>query len=680
MRIPFAALLLLVMFVAELSLEACAAAADEAPLRPTEIEKLTPELARRMVTEWGGTLSFNLVKSLDEPTAAALAGFAGQELFLSAVETLDAPTAKALARFKGRVLALSSLTTLDAPTAAALAEFKGADLHLNGLKKIDKRASKELLAYKGKLWTSVTLDPSLALAEQFPKDTNAIERLTPEQAAKLARWFPGVNVEIKAWGWKRSTLSLPLKGIKSIDAETAKALILNSDKPVLLDGLTVLTAETAQVLERGGRNPVLSLPALTTIDADTARSLGRFSGHSLLLDGLTTLDATCAAALGEFNGGLQVRGPATLDVATAAALSRSRGRYLSIGGVTRLDAATARALAGFAGEELRLPGLTALDADTAQQLLTFKGQRLFLHGPARLDIATARFLAGFSRDTLSISGPTTLDAAVAETLAGSKCLRLCLDGVTKLTPATARALSKFKWTLSLGGVSRADAGSIRSLTQVNELLLTGLTTLDPDTASALVNRGVWNGALPKLAELTPATAAVLRGYGGTQLVLDGLATLDVETATILAKSRRGQSLSLGGLTSLEVPSATALGQFAGERLELTGLTRLSPAVAAVLVENVHWTGDLPKLVSLDGPDSVAVAAALSRRQGRLALWNLRRISPQTLTALLRKEDVVLPLLDTLELIPEADGTLDETFVVPQEFLGLQKMGRVEVAR
>jgi hypothetical protein len=43
---------------------------------------------------------------------------------------------------------------------------------------------------------------------------------------------------------------------------------------------------------------------------------------------------------------------------------------------------------------------------------------------------------------------------------------------------------------------------------------------------------------------------------------------------------------------------------------------------------------------------------------------LKKISPKTLTALLKKQDVQIPLLETLELIQEPDGSVTEDFIVP----------------
>ena len=66
-----------------------------------------------------------------------------------------------------------------------------------------------------------------------------------------------------------------------------------------------------------------------------------------------------------------------------------------------------------------------------------------------------------------------------------------------------------------------------------------------------------------------------------------------------------------------------------------------------------------------------IAEALAKRKGPLALPTLKKISPKTLTALLKKEDIEIPLIETLELIQEPDGSVTEDFVVPEPVLQRQ---------
>jgi|LakMenE01Jun11ns_1017448.scaffolds.fasta_scaffold9850477_2 hypothetical protein len=77
--------------------------------------------------------------------------------------------------------------------------------------------------------------------------------------------------------------------------------------------------------------------------------------------------------------------------------------------------------------------------------------------------------------------------------------------------------------------------------------------------------------------------------------------------------------------------------------------------------------ELPGIVALDSHDAVGIAKALAKRKGPLVLPNLKKISPKTLTALLKKEDVEIPLIETLELIQEPDGSVTEDFLIPEGF-------------
>jgi hypothetical protein len=62
---------------------------------------------------------------------------------------------------------------------------------------------------------------------------------------------------------------------------------------------------------------------------------------------------------------------------------------------------------------------------------------------------------------------------------------------------------------------------------------------------------------------------------------------------------------------------------------------------------------------------VAIAKALATRKGPLSLPNLKKISPKTLSALIEKEDIDIPLIETLELIPEPDGSATDDFIIPE---------------
>jgi hypothetical protein len=74
---------------------------------------------------------------------------------------------------------------------------------------------------------------------------------------------------------------------------------------------------------------------------------------------------------------------------------------------------------------------------------------------------------------------------------------------------------------------------------------------------------------------------------------------------------------------------------------------------------------LPNLKRLDYPESRAVAKVLADAPGRLSLPHLEAVSPATLLALVRKQDVDIPEVEQLQLIPEPDGSPTDDFVDPR---------------
>jgi beta-lactamase regulating signal transducer with metallopeptidase domain len=215
---------------------------------------------------------------------------------------------------------------------------------------------------------------------------------------------------------------------------------------------------------------------------------------------------------------------------------------------------------------------------------------------------------------------------------------LRLNGLTTLDAETAEVLANFKGILDLDGLPALDPEAARHLAGGNckWLRLHGLKTLSPETARELVKSRLEGRAifLPQLDTLDVATAKVLATFKGQELILRGLVAIDVDVAKALAEYRGRLHL---GLTTLDAETVEALAA-AGfrERLSLDGLATLD----------------------------ADTAQALAHYKGSLRLPNLKKISPKTLAALLEKEDVQLPLIETLELIPEPDGSPTEDFVIP----------------
>ena len=251
-----------------------------------------------------------------------------------------------------------------------------------------------------------------------------------------------------------------------------------------------------------------------------------------------------------------------------------------------------------------------------------RGQVLFVSVDPERDTPEVlqRYVEHFDPSFLAATAPP------AE-LAAFKGQELYLDGLTEVSPEAADCLARFK-----GG----------------RLSLDGLKTLSADAAAALAASKAWTGLLPNLEALDAATAAVLVAFQGTKstpavIVLSRLKEIDGETARALA-APKGHFFHVPGLTSLSAEAATALAGSDAWRF-----------------------GSLPGITALDSPDAIAVAKALATRKGPLSLPNLKKISPKTLTALIQKEDVRLPLIETLEIIPETDGTPADDVVIPEGF-------------
>ncbi len=161
------------------------------------------------------------------------------------------------------------------------------------------------------------------------------------------------------------------------------------------------------------------------------------------------------------------------------------------------------------------------------------------------------------------------------------------------------------------------------------------------------------------------------------LPLNGLKSLDIETAKALAGYVKGPLL-LNGLTTLDAETAKALAEFEGD-LFLNGLTTLDADIAKTLAEFKCGLLCLGGLITLDARDSVAIAKNLATREGPLSLFNLKQISPKTIHALIAKKDVDIPPIETLELIPEPDGSATEDFVIPEWLEERQRRQRAEQA-
>jgi len=659
---------------------------------------VSPSLASVLNRRSSDFLMLPAVETLDEATAMALIGdkmpFGRRrnngvhDLGLPGIASLDAKTALALVRGNVAHLSLRGLNRIDATTARALISGNLNALDLSGLRSLDAETAREL----AKRAVKIDFVGREILAGLKSLDLSGLESLDAATAEALAAgeletlFLSGLRSldaeAAKALGAKGNWQQLDLRGLRSLDVDTAKALcreVIALNGELNLSGLQTLDATTAAALVTGDQCFRLDLSGLRSLDAETARALVAGSVDRLDLSGLRSIDIDTAKALGNRKDfcSLTLAGLTTLDADTAGALMSGGGAVgqLRLPGLLALDATTAAALARGGASYLGLSGLQSLDADTAEALMTRHGKGL---NPAR-------------RRDFDLSGIRSLQPAAAEALVKGLDCRTCH------ATATLPELLRSNCTNYYGPQPTRQRLFVEGRIQITPAGIADDTPQDTDTIESLtmqqartlvetfpgmkvtMNQGVRvAGRMPLngLTSLRPEVARVLAGYVGAELALDGLTTLDADTAQALAECKC-QRLSLKGLTALDPGAAEALTESKAWTGELTRyfsaklgdeipLTEQSARVVAAS-KSESFTGSLPGVTSFDFPDSVAIAKALATRKGPLSLPNLKKISPKTLSALLEKDDIDIPLIETLELIPEPDGSPTEDFVIPERF-------------
>ena len=321
---------------------------------------------------------------------------------------------------------------------------------------------------------------------------------------------------------------------------------------------------------------------------------------------------------------------------------------------------------------LHFNGLETIDAETATALTAFKGENtyIYLQGLKSLSVDEARALGEYKGNELHLGLPQlTGDVAVA--VAGSQCARLYLKELAEIDTATATTLAAYSGRgLGLGGLEKLSVDAARALAgfKGGDLSLDGPQLPSPDVLDAIAafqGRWLWLNGPTTLSE--PQARSLAR-FKGQLLAIDSLPTLTPEAARALAEFQ-GKDLMLDGLTAVDADTAQALAGFKGD-VRLMGLKSLSLDTARFVYERrpqknlgMFFRG----LTALDTPDAEQVARYLAGCEGNLVLPSLQKISPKALNALLAKQDIVLPPIDSLELIPEPDGSPTVKVVIPEGF-------------
>ena len=268
-----------------------------------------------------------------------------------------------------------------------------------------------------------------------------------------------------------------------------------------------------------------------------------------------------------------------------------------------------------------------------------------------VDIApeTARDLAQ-KHAVLTLQNVKTLSEDVARNLViPFPDIFLTLPSVETLSPEAARALSKRGGYIDLSGLQTLSPETAAAIVAEpgHCIYLSGVTEISPEVARMLV-KGRRGGLRIGLKELPPAIAVILATWNA-DLTFSKLETLSVESAEAFAAHRR--RLSLGAATISQDVAAVLLKHQGTIGLEL--VSRLEPGVGDILarhkfdVQLILEEIDSPALarkifsepnasasvsrLRTMSPEVAAVYAEFSPTPG--SLWNLVTLSPQAAKAL-----------------------------------------------
>ena len=417
-----------------------------------------------------------------------------------------------------------------------------------------------------------------------------------------------------------------------------------------LDTLSRLSVESAHALavrKEGGRAVyALNLTGLKSLDADVAKALAGFRG-ALWLDGLESLASDVVRSLATHKGdSISLNGLSMLSDEAAKALASHGGDSLSLDGLQSLCPAVARALARYRGRLLSLEGVKAISDEAAEMLRMRHEGWLCMNGLTSLSSAAAHVFAQ-SKRFLKLGGVTTLTLKASQALARHK--GIVELGVTELQAEVAAALSQFQGrvlnlrelavvplqaallqanrNISLPEKFRPEEAvrTKRSMGNRGRTMARASSLTDDDARALLGRVGILE--IPAVTALSDSVAEILGGHKGGSLVLPGVSSLSDAAAESL--SRHKGPLHLTGLTSLSDVAAECLGKRTG-LLRLDGLVAMSDEAAIRLSNHSGY-------LSLRGLQSLGDRAAnsLSTHKGFMNLGSVSHLSEAAAAALSR---------------------------------------------
>lgn len=232
-----------------------------------------------------------------------------------------------------------------------------------------------------------------------------------------------------------------------------------------------------------------------------------------------------------------------------------------------------------------------------------------------------------------------------------------LKAIKTLTIDEAKALAcspqaeSLGWTLELANLESLTPDVAAILVRLKKPIRLGIPQVSPAVACALAKSKHWLW-LDNVKTISPESAEALAKHKGP-LGLDGLATLSTEVASALAT--HNDLLTLNGLNTISSDAASALVQSGGtkKRLELNGVSRLSPAAAESLArfkgQVLHLDGlsvldaavarafsACKKPISMSGIGNLSIDAAAEYRGEDLSLDGITALTADVAKALVAK--------------------------------------------
>lgn len=442
------------------------------------------------------------------------------------------------------------------------------------------------------------------VARQWRNDELEVDPWVPNPMASYTEIVEEAAIIL---GKDRSERDLNLDGLTTLSAESAKGLARYSG-PLSLNGLRKIDPEVEQILAlrtlKGTYLQVTELQGLEVLESAALAKIlvaaGEYHGDDVYFSRLRRLSPAAAAILANAECGVGFSGHVQLDPTLNDILRRGKSG-LSFFGRKRLTLKHVLGLgAGGTMHEgaLLFGDVRQLDADAAAELAKYPG-------------AAIRFS---SLEAISPEAAAALAPYPGE---------LYIQSVIEHTPEAAVVLAKRsgRTRTSYTHMTEASDGSLIVRLNDDSVFNLGVVRkLTPELAATLAEAPVLD--LRNLKKLTPKAAMVLaRNHHGT-LLLDGLESLSDKVAAALSWHDGGLSLrkvqrlsptatehlvsvrgflSLGGLKTLTPRLATVLADFPGS-LMLDGLTELTPAVARKLQKH---TG----ILSMNGLPEISLETA-----------------------------------------------------------------------